>query len=119
MLDTAYRGNDSSLNLGPMADKVNFMGRVGAFDIYVYQDWYVDAAGAQQNYMPDNTVIGCGAVEGVRAYGAILDHDSLRAQEAFYKTYRKEEPSVEYLLAQSAPVLAPARVNATFRATVA
>ncbi|MBC7843780.1 MAG: major capsid protein [Gemmatimonadaceae bacterium] len=117
-LSTDYRGNASALNLGPMKGKVNYGGNLGAYDIWVYQDWYTDAAGAQQPYMPANTVIGLGAAGGTRAYGSILDFDNLLAQEVFYKTIRKDDPSIEYLIAQSAPILVPTRVNATFRATV-
>lgn len=119
MLDTHYRANDSGITLGPLADKVTYAGRLGQFNMWVYQDWYVDAAGAQRMYMPDNTVIGVGAMEGVRAYGAIQDHASLQPVAEYFKTYQKEDPSIEYLLAQSAPILAPARVNATCCLTVA
>jgi hypothetical protein len=69
--------------------------------------------------MPDNTVIGVGAVGGVRAYGAILDFEQFNAVEVFWKTWRENDPSVEYLMCQSAPILVPTRINASMRATVA
>ncbi len=119
MLDTTYRGSNSTLELGPLREKVTYVGRLGTFDIYVYQDWYENEAGVVTQFMPDNTVIGVGAAGGVRAYGAIMDFDQLNAQEVFWKTFREDDPSVEYLMCQSAPILVPTRVNATFRATVA
>ena len=63
-----------------------------------------------------------GEVDGdavpVRHFGAILDHDSLVAEPYFPKSWLEKDPSVRYLLMQTAPLLVPYRANATFRAKV-
>jgi hypothetical protein len=118
LLDTSYRGGTSAAELGPLAGKVNYIGRFGAHEIWSYQDWYKDDAGVIQPFLASGDVIGVGAAEGTRYYGAIQDFDAMIATEVFAKTYREQDPSVEYLMLQSAPVLAPRRINATFRAKV-
>lgn len=119
MLNTEIRGNASALNLGPLADKVTYAGRVGSFEIWVYQDWYENEAGVQTAFMPANTVIGVGNAIGTKLFGAIQDFDNLAATDFHAKTFVEDDPSVEYLLCQSAPILACGRINATFCATVA
>lgn len=121
----AYRGM-ATLNLEPMAkgqgnDKAQYRGEVGIFRIWTYQDPYVDDAGADQKMLPDNTVImGSPAqVEGVRCFGAIRDEEAnFMAEEFFVKSWVEKDPSVRWLLLQSAPLVVPYRVNATFCATV-
>jgi hypothetical protein len=119
IINQDFRGNTSSANLGPLSGKANLVATFNNFRIWVYQDWYKNDAGTVVPYMTANQVLGFGPFGGVRAYGAILDFESLIAQEVYYKTIREDDPSVEYLLGQSAPILIPTRVNATFRATVA
>jgi hypothetical protein len=118
LLDTSFRGGASVAELGPLAGKVNYVGRFGAFEIWTYQDWYKDDAGTVVPFLASGDVIGIGAAEGTRFYGAIQDFDNMIETEVYAKTYREDDPSVEYLLMQSAPVLAPRRINATFRAKV-
>jgi Phage major capsid protein E len=99
-----------------------FQGMVDQFAIYTYSAWYVDpTSGTETAMLPANSVICTGApdqVEGISHHGAILDHDSLQAMAYFPKSWVEPDPSVRFLLTQSAPLLVPYRVNATFRATV-
>lgn len=117
-----WRGNSTLQADAHQREGRVFQGIVDQFSIYTYSGWYVDpTSGAEVAMLPAYTVIGCGApdlVEGVRQFGAILDHDALAAMAYFPKSWLEKDPSVRYLLMQSAPLLVPYRVNATFRATV-
>jgi hypothetical protein len=58
-------------------------------------------------------------LQGVRAFGAIRDHSAgFIAQPYHSKSWVDEDPSVRYLLTQSAPLLIPSVPNASFCATV-
>jgi len=115
LLDTR-RGSESSVELGPDNAKwVSYKGMLGSFHIWVYTGYYTDDAGAKQLYVPDNTVIGASsAVEGVRAFGAILDPAAgYQALEMFPKNWVSDDPAVENTMTQSAPLMVPKRPNAT------
>ena len=120
-----------ALDRGPMsrgdgADRARFVGMVGDFEIWVYSDVYVDEDGNDQKLWPDYTVMLAagnggrkGGLEGVRAYGAILDEKAnYKAQRFFSKSWIEEDPPTRYLLLQSAPLVIPYRPNASFCATV-
>lgn len=116
-----WRGNSTMQQDAHAREGLQFQGMVDNFAIYTYSSWYVDiATGTETAMLPANTVLGLanGFVEGVQHYGAILDHDALRAMEYFVKSFLDNDPSTRYLLMQSAPLTVPYRVNATFRATV-
>jgi hypothetical protein len=106
---------------GAPGEEVAYLGTVGQFEFYQYQQVYKDDAGASQKMMPDNTVImgSPAGVEGVRAYGAIQDLKALRAMSRFPKMWEVDDPSVELLMTQSAPLPVPRQPDATLCATVA
>ncbi len=99
-----------------------FMGNVDGFNIFVYAGWYLDDNDVEQALVPSGTVImaGSGAqVEGLRAFGAIEDFNAnLQALQYFPKSWQENDPSVRYIMTQSAPLVVPRRINATFAATV-
>ena len=71
--------------------------------------------------IPDWTVImgSQGGVEGAQLFGAILDpRNDYGAARYFSKNWIHEDPAGEFVMTQSAPILAPKRVNATLAATV-
>lgn len=116
-----WRGNSTMQQDAHSREGLQFQGMVDNFAIYTYSSWYIDiATGTETAMLPANTVLGLanGFVEGVQHYGAILDHDALRAMEYFVKSFLDNDPSTRYLLMQSAPLTVPYRVNATFRATI-
>lgn len=129
-LNTLYAGQRGSLDLGPQArgpgkGRARYVGSIGDFDIWVYQDVYVDEAGATQQMLPDYTVLmGApgeepGTLEGVRCYGNILDEEAnYKAQRYFTKSWLEKDPANRILLMQSAPLVVPFRPNASFCATV-
>lgn len=121
-LDTTIRGGDSRVNLGhDVRTGAVWKGRIGTWDMWVYNDWYVDDAGSEQAVLPDYTVIMAStALEGVRHFGAIQDEKAggLQAMKFFTKSWLEEDPPVRWLLMQSAPLVVPYRPNASFSATV-
>lgn len=98
-----------------------FMGTVDGFNIFVYSAWYVDPAdGVEKPILPaDAAIMASPALEGVRAYGAIRDEQAgLQALAYFVKSWIEEDPSVRFLLMQSAPLVVPYRPNASFKVKV-
>jgi hypothetical protein len=127
LLDIRRITGESSLALGPVVfgqanEKARYVGSIGDFNIFVYNDVYVDDAGVSQKLLPDNTVLLGSTVqlEGTRCYGAIQDEKAnYRAQRYFAKSWLEEDPALRWLLLQSAPLVVPYRPNASFCATVA
>lgn len=108
------------LNLGTMPDYIQYKGNDGTFDIWVYTEWYYDTAtSAEVALLDSGRVIGVGDVLGVRHFGAIKDEDAnFQAMEYFTKSWVMPDPSVRFLLMQSAPLMVPYRINASFSAKV-
>ena len=108
-------------------DSVEFMGTIagsdgqGAIDIYVDTTRFIDAAGNQQYFLDQNTVVGVSdMVQGVRCFGAIMDNKAnYSSMEFFMKNWEIEDPSHEYILSQSAPLMVPKEANATYSIKVA
>jgi len=115
------RATAGEMNLGAqMNEGATYMGNIDGFNIFVYAGWYVNDAGTEVPILPAGTVILSGSqLEGVRAFGAIRDHDAGFMPEPYYpKSWVEPDPSVRYLLMQSAPIPVPFRVNAGLAATV-
>lgn len=87
----------------------------GQIDLWVDRSKYVDETGTEQFFLEQKTVAGFSDVEGVRCFGAIKDFDALHAMERFPKMWRQEDPSVEFLMTQSAPLMVPKKPNASFK----
>lgn len=127
LLDTNFRGSATDITrILDGFEGAEYVGRVagrngqGGFDAIVYTGIYEDDAGAEQPFMNTNDVVGVGAVDGVRCFGAIMDASAgYRAMEVYMKNWVNQDPSVEYLLSQSAPLMVPGEPNATFRIRVA
>jgi hypothetical protein len=97
------------------------MGQIAGFNIFVYSGWYIDpTSGVQTPIIPPKTVIMTSdALAGVRGYGAIRDEDiGLQALPYYVKSWVEPDPSVRFLLMQSAPIVFPYRPNASLCATV-
>lgn len=123
----AFR-QDPTLNPIPMAgytdqgeQQVSFRGALGDFAFYSYQAIYQDETGATQQMLPDYTVLMArrGWMQGARCYGMVRDFKANFASPRYFvKMYEQEDPSVRFILLQSAPLVVPFRPNATFGATV-
>lgn len=97
-----------------------FQGHFAGVDYWTYQDWYINDAGTEVTMLPDYTVIlGSNDIMGVRHYGAIRDEEAgLQAMESFTKSWTIPDPSVRFLMTQTAPLPVPYRTNATVGITV-
>jgi hypothetical protein len=98
-----------------------YMGNVDGFNIFVYAGWYVDPKdNVEKQIWPANKILlSSPQMQGVRAFGAIKDERAgLQAMPYFPKSWIQEDPSVRFLMLQSAPLLVPYRVNATISAQV-
>lgn len=94
----------------------NYRGSNGAgFECYVYTAKYEDDAGVMQDMMDQNAVVLVAPdVRGVQCFGAIRDKRAgFQALKYFPKNWEVEDPSVEYLMTQSAPLMVPRQPNAT------
>lgn len=118
------RGTSNTLSVDPMVrddSKVRFVGSIGDFDIYVYNDIYLNDAGVATNLLPTKTVLLASkdGLDGTRCYGAIHDEKAnWTASRYFSKSWIEEDPSVRWLLLQSAPLVVPYRPNASMCITV-
>lgn len=117
------RGTKSEIELGPLSMPVTgarYAGNSGDFNFWIYQDTYEDDDGNAVKLVPDNTVwLGSAGVEGVQAHGAIMDpRAGLQALEYFPTNWISDDPVAEWLMLQSAPLVIPARANATARIRV-
>jgi len=97
------------------------MGQIDGFNIWVYSGWYVDPTdGVEKPIIPAGTVLLVSpAVEGVQAYGAIRDEEAgLQPLPYYVKSWTQNDPSVRFLMLQSAPIMVPYRPNASLAAKV-
>lgn len=67
---------------------------------------------------PNEVLVASGAVDGVKAFGAILDVNHLRPADIWSKMWDEQDPSARFIMSQSAPLMIPVNVNATLKATV-
>lgn len=125
LLNNQRNGNDSLFNANNLADgsPFNYQGQivgsggVGKMRLWTYSNYYEDMdTGNAIPYLDAGTVVGLGgAIQGIRAYGAILDKRAgLQPLSMFPKMWDEEDPSVTYTLTQSAPLMVPARPNNSF-----
>ena len=124
MMDkNAGNSNKPALDLGVsggIGDYVQFKGNIGRnLEVWLYSDYY-EVNGAQINYMdPRDVLLIGGNVGGVMCFGAILDKAAqLQALPIFPKMWDQEDPSVTFLMTQSAPLPVPVNINNTLRARV-
>ena len=87
--------------------------REAGVDIYRYNEWYYDEE-TQQNVaiMPvDKVILASTNAETVLAFGMIKDLKALYATRYFTKSWEEEDPSIRYLLTQSAPLCIPTQID--------
>jgi len=124
-----YRITTSDSQLTSFSDgstPLEFRGRLqgangqGALNVWTYAQTYEDFDGSTQNIMNPLDVVGVAAdVDGYMCYGAIKDSKAgLRPLPRFPKMWENEDPSVTYMMTQSAPLPVIARPNASFRIRV-
>lgn len=117
------RGTNNTLNIDPIIlgnDKARYVGNIGDFEVWVYNDIYVEN-NVEKKILPDNTVLlgSRSGTEGVRCYGAIKDEQAnFQSNRYFTKSWLENDPAIRWILMQSAPLIVPYRPNATMCVTV-
>lgn len=113
--------NGNMVQIGAQIQRgAQYKGHWGQYDLWVYNDWYVDDNNVEQPMIPDGTVIMSGAdLMGTRAFGQILDPAFNYASLPYApKTWVENDPAQRYIMMQSSPIVIPSRVNAALAATV-
>ena len=97
-----------------------YKGIWGNYNLWVYNDWYVDENDVEQPMLPDGMVLFGGPdLMGARAFGQIMDPEfNYEAMPFAPKTWVNKDPAQRYLLMQSAAIVIPSRVNAFASAMV-
>ena len=110
----------ADLNMRDPAD--DYISEVGTLrngiPIYVFSGQYQADDGTWVDYMDARDVVLVGAVSGVRLFGAIQDLNHLRPVPMWPKAWMENDPSVEFLMTQSAPLMFPRGINRTMRIRV-
>ncbi|MFM0689241.1 major capsid protein [Paraburkholderia strydomiana] len=122
ILFPALGENGNVVNVGAQIQRgAVYKGRWGQYDLWLYNDWYVDDNNVEQPMLPDGSLIMSGPdLQGTRAFGQIIDPQFNYAALPFApKTWLKEDPAQRFIMMQSSPVVIPSRVNAALAATVA
>jgi hypothetical protein len=115
----AVDGN--TLNPGSQIKKgAIYKGKWGQYDLWLYNDWYIDANGVEQPMMVDGSIIVSGPeLMGTRAFGMIIDpRFAYKAMAYAPKTWIQDDPAQTIIMMQSAPLVIPSRVNASLYALV-
>lgn len=115
-------GKGNAINVGSQIQRgAVYKGRWGNYDLWVYNDWYIDPDDDQEYPMiTDGTVVMSGPdLMGTRAFGLIVDPEFSYAPMPYApKMWVNKDPAQLILLMQSAPLVIPSRVNASFSARV-
>lgn len=118
----SHNGEGVRLELGGQVPKGGmYMGSWGQFRCWLYNEWSVDPdTDIETPMLPDGVLIlGSQDMQGVRAFGAIMDPKfNYGALAMAPKMWVTEDPAQLNLMLQSAPIVIPARVNAAMAATV-
>lgn len=115
-------GTGNEINFGSQVQRgAQYKGKWGQYDLWVYNDWYVDENNVEQPMLADGSVIMSGAdLMGTRAFGQILDpRFNYAALPYAPKTWVKDDPAQRFIMMQSSPIVIPSRVNASLFASVA
>lgn len=89
-------------------------------DLWQYDEWYVDPETGVEAPMlnPKKVIMGDRTARTARHYGAIQDLKANAAVARFPKSWEEEDPSVRFLMVQSAPLMALHQVDAFLCAQV-
>ena len=123
-IDNELRGGSSTAQLGATiigGEGAKLKGSIGDLRIWTYADYYVDPADETEKAIlpPFTVLLGSAGIEGVRHFGAIQDEEAgFASAEYWAKSWVEKDPARRILLMQSAPLVVPYRVNASFCATV-
>ena len=126
LLNTDYRGsedvhiNRSIIRTDPM-NPFTYLGTLGSgIRVWRYVGSFMNDDGTTTNVMGNHDcVVAAPNVDGVKAFGAILDVAAgIQAADIFVKMWDQEDPSARFIMSQSAPLMIPVNPNCTLKATV-
>lgn len=91
-----------------------------ALDLWVYDEWYYDEDTTQDKTLIDTKKIIMGSTQArtARHYGAIQDLDATASVPRFPKSWTEKDPSVRFIMVQSAPLVSLHQVDAFICAAV-
>ena len=115
-------GQGNTINVGSQIQRgAQYKGKWGQYDLWVYNDWYVNASNVETMMIPDGQIVMTGDdLMGTRAFGQIMDPAFNYAGLPYApKTWVENDPAQRMLMMQSSPIVIPSRANAAFSATVA
>lgn len=115
----AVDGN--SLNPGSQIKKgAIYKGKWGQYDLWLYNDWYIDSSNVEQPMLADGSILMTGPeLLGTRAFGMIMDPKfAYKAMAYAPKTWIMDDPAQQVMMMQSAPLVIPSRVNVSLCAVV-
>ncbi|MFW5909196.1 MAG: major capsid protein [Thiohalospira sp.] len=94
--------------------------RSAGLDLWTYDEWYVDPeSGDEEPMIPAKKVwVISRRASNIRHYGAIRDLQSLVPVERFPKSWETEDPSMRWMMVQSAPLLVTHEPDAVISAQV-
>lgn len=108
-----YRIQLGQINPQSLPNGAKYWGSIDDIDLYSYNEWYLDDAGNEQPMIPVNRIIiGANNARTARHYGAIHDLDATAAVRYFPKSWVQEDPSVRFVMLQSAPLIIPHQIDA-------
>lgn len=86
---------------------VTYIGNIQGLALYSYDEWYLDSSGNEQPMVPvDKIFLGSTAARTAQHFGLIQDLRAPGAVPFFPKSWEEEDPSVRWLMVQSAPLVA-------------
>lgn len=126
LMDVNTRGAaDVNMNRGLIRKDVQqpatYVGTLGAgLEVWLYTGTFEANDGSLVPIMdPRDILLTAPGVEGVKAFGAIVDVDAqLQALDIFPKMWKQDDPSATFIMSQSAPLPIPVNPNRTLRARV-
>lgn len=123
-LDRDVKGVDSvQLNQGfNLSDPLNpftligFIGTIRVWKVSGVGNTFQSGGTTYEIVKANEVFLSSGAVDGVKAFGAILDVNSLQPADIYPKMWEEQDPSGMFIMSQSAPLMIPVNMNATFKA---
>lgn len=130
-LDTTVKGGNITYERGLIgADRVVKVGEMSVgggsgatIEIYLYRDTFVNDQGVEELYLQPNELVFTSSpdrINGIQCFGAIIDpYANYQSLPIFARNYMThDDPVLEWMLQQSAPLMVPINPNATMKATV-
>lgn len=126
LMDKNFRGSDDvNINRGLIRKDVmqpfTHIGTLGAgLEVWLYTGSFQNNDGSFTQVMdPRDIVMTAPGIEGVKAFGAILDSDAqLQSMDIFTKMFKENDPPATFIMSQSAPLMIPVNPNRSLRARV-